>query len=346
MVDRSPDKVSQRCWAWIRKIGTPLPLLLVVTGFVALNSQPSTAQNRGTGGNCPPASQIFPPLQPGADIFVLEGTLTAYDRVERTLSANGITCYVPPEVDVDTDEDGIGDLPLDMLLDPALEAWRTVLGYSIKAEGILEPVGSGCSRLTFSNLYVERAEHVIVGVLSSVDAAFDTFAVAGVQVIMNDDPRFPSLLLGAGGDSLPIAALAGFEGTLIEAVGAMDGSYLMANRVETDAFELNQDSDTVVITRAFWRADKQSLQVRGTLAPHGQTGELATFCEIHLGVLSAGNACASPLEAVVQVTPEGDFGFGEFTWDSGENMFSIAPDFVCAQSPLGSAHQHAVAIKD
>lgn len=62
-------------------------------------------------------------------------------------------------------------------------------------------------QMTATNVYIELAENVLIGLLSDVNSRAGSFRVNGSLVRMNADPRFPSDLLDMGGGRISIYEL-------------------------------------------------------------------------------------------------------------------------------------------
>jgi hypothetical protein len=293
-------------------------------------------------GTCAAGEIELPTLHAGADVYVLEGPITAYDRTARTLTGAGVTLRLQPGALIDTDDAPGGDISFDALVDPAAEARRSILGGALKSSGSLQPVGGACFAFAPSTVHVELAEHVIVGPITAVDLAQRAFYVLGVPVRMSTDARFPAELLGAGAQPVSIATLSAFTGTLAEVQGYFEGPILKGTHVETDAYASHPVFDTVMITRATWSQGHEKLDVRGftTLIPGTQS--YASSVELHLAaLLPGGAACAGALTGVLATSVDPLTGLAEFRFDTPDNSYPAMPASACVQSPGGGSFQRA-----
>ena len=300
-------------------------------------------------GAAPAAAQCVPigvPPAPGgaATTFAVEGKITAYDRLARTLTANGMTFTLPQALLVATNGLNLpGNITLDALTDPALEASRSIIGGTTIASGNITttatPAGN-CLAFTATSVFVELAENVLIGVMHDIDVAAGSFRINGALVRMNADPRFPSQLTDIGGNPIPFGALAGYEGSAVAAEGYYDvaTNTLMATLAETEVVPLTPGADGVAISRAQMRAAATELRVEGQ-AVANSAGQLATTVSVFSGDLNAaGTACAGALLATVNVTAvDGTFSFRQRRTALVRN--------VCVQSPLGGVATRAVTVR-
>src|SRR5688572_14283454 len=152
-----------------------------------------------------PCSPVSSP--PGADaaVFEVEGKITAYDRAARTVTANGMTFAIPATLLVKTaDLDApVGNITFEALTDPAAESSRSIIGGSTRSSGVIASsttVNGNCVSFVADSVFIEIAENVLVGSLSNVNVADNSFRVNGVLVRMNPDARWPANLTDAGGN--------------------------------------------------------------------------------------------------------------------------------------------------
>jgi hypothetical protein len=295
----------------------------------------ASAQALCTPVNIPPTA--------ASPVFDVEGKITAFDRANRTITANGLTFTVPSVLLVETrDLELTGNITFDTLTDPALEAQRSIIGGTVIATGTASftAVGTGfCISSTASQVFVELAENGLVGVLSDVAPANGSFRVNGVLVRMNTDPRFPSDLLDIGGNPIAIADLVGFEGTEVTAGGYFDAAQgvLLGTSVETEALQSQPGTDSVAITRAEGRVGNAELRLEGVNTRSPQTGQFATSVTLHRGGLdAAGTGCAGTQLGTAPVSAV------DGTWQLRIRNITQIPTQVCAKSPLGGVATRAV----
>jgi hypothetical protein len=314
-----------------------LGLLMVAMMFMA--SVSASAQEV-------PCSPVSSP--PGADaaLFEVEGKITAYDRVNRTVTANGMTFGIPANLLVKTTghDAPAGNITFEALTDPAAEASRSILGGSTRSSGIIAssttPTGN-CISFVADSVFIEIAENVLVGTLSNVNVTDNSFRVNGVLVRMNPDARWPAELTDAGGNPITLDKLVGAEGTLATAEGYFDAALntLFAVAVETEVVVQQPGKDGVAITFAEGRTDNRELRINGLNTRNAQ-GVMASSVDVHAGVLnSTATGCAGPrLGAATVVQTDG-------SWSFRQRNIATIPTTVCAVSPLGGAAQRAVDIR-
>jgi uncharacterized membrane protein len=274
---------------------------------------------------------VLPTLAPGADVFEIEGPLSAFNVAARTVKVNDTLVVLPAGMLIDTDGDGVGDITLEQLTDPALP---TPVGGSMIITGIPANVG-GQARFTADSAYFEFAENVVVGPLVAVNAAAGTFQVAGTLVKMNQDPRLPARIFDLGGNEISLAQMAGFEGTLVGAEGHMIGTQMHAKIVETEVIVATPNADTVAIERALYNASKRSVEVRGFVTRNQATGQFAPQVTIDLSCDGLGLVTAN---VVVDVA----LNQGEFKYKSNNNAVPTHPGTVCVKTATSPTAQRNV----
>lgn len=317
------------------RISSIAAFAIAVAGVFAASSAHAQAQ-------CVPVN-ISPPADPAESVFEVEGKITAFDRANRTITANGMTFTLPAGLLVETrNADLAGNITFDLLTDPTLEAQRSIIGGTAIATGtiVFTPSGTGfCITFDAAGIYVELAENVVAGLLSDVDGVAGTFRVNGVLVSMNADPRFPSDLLDIGGNPIAVEDLAAFEGTVVSVEGYFDvaQNVLVGTVVETEALQPQPGTDSVALTRVEGRVDNSELRVEGVNSPSPQSGQYAASVNVHSGGLdAAGTACAGALLGTAPVSAV------DGTWDLRLRPIALIPAQVCAKSVLGGIATRAV----
>lgn len=273
---------------------------------------------------------------PSADVidvgFAVEGKITAYDLAARTISANGITFSVPANLLIATlDPDGPGNISLAGLVDPALEAVRTIIGGTVIAEGTFQVAGTGtelCLVSVATAVYVEMAENVIDGPLISVEG--NAVNVNGAIVMANTDPRWSARLVDAGGNVYPLSRLPELIGQPLSVTGYFEKDVLRATLIEFDAVLPGEGVDVVVISRAEVKGN--GVRVRGSVSINPTTGAFVPSVTVFGGSLAAGGGCVGTLLGTVGVNlVDGSFDF--------RTRAGGAPATVCVASPGGGAAQ-------
>ena len=183
-------------------------------------------------------------------------------------------------------------------------------------------------------LAVEFGEHVVVGALMAVNAQAGTFMIAGTPVRLSTDARIPAKVVDLGGNSIALADMAGWEGTLAAVEGYMLDGVLRAKLVETDVVLPAAGSDAIVIEKALYNPSKRSIEVRGTITAHPTTGAFAPNVQIDLSCDGLGIINAN-------VVPDLALGQGEWRWKSANNAVPTNPGSVCVRSTLGGNAQRA-----
>src|SRR5687768_969746 len=106
---------------------------LLVTGLIFLAT---AGQANAQTAPCVPVTTA-----PGAEaaVFEVEGKITAYDRTNRTVTANGMTFVIPATLLVKTaDLDApVGNITFEALTDPSAEASRSIIGGSTRSSGVI-----------------------------------------------------------------------------------------------------------------------------------------------------------------------------------------------------------------
>jgi hypothetical protein len=286
---------------------------------------------------------------PGADatVFEVEGKITAYDRTNRTITANGMTFAVPATLLIKTaDLDApVGNITFEALTDPSAEAVRSIIGGSTRSSGVITSsttTTSNCISFVADSVFVELAENVLSGTLSDVNVTDGSFKVNGVLVRMNPDARWPAELTDIGGNAITLDKLVGFEGTLVTAEGYFDAAAgtLFGVAVETEVVTQQPGKDGVAITRTEGRVDNRELRVEGVNTRNGQ-GQMATSVDVHAGVMNAtATGCAGPRLGAATVNQL------DGTWSFRQRNIATIPTSVCAVSPLGGVAQRTVTISN
>ncbi|MEY2747144.1 MAG: hypothetical protein RL112_2186 [Planctomycetota bacterium] len=272
----------------------------------------------------------LPPLWPGADALSLEGGVLAIDVAARTINVDGSVVHIPATLRIDTDGDGVGDITFEQLTASNL---RSAVGGYMAVEADVASV-NGLARFTANAAYFEFGEHVVVGALMAVNAQAGTFMIAGTPVRLSTDARIPAKVVDLGGNSIALADMAGWEGTLAAVEGYMLDGVLRAKLVETDVVLPAAGSDAIVIEKALYNPSKRSIEVRGTITAHPTTGAFAPNVQIDLSCDGLGIINAN-------VVPDLALGQGEWRWKSANNAVPTNPGSVCVRSTLGGNAQRA-----
>jgi hypothetical protein len=312
------------------------PALMMICLFV-LTSVSAMAQ-----APCTPVS-IAPPTDPALLVFEVEGKIQSFNSTSRTITANGMTIFVPTTVLVETRNlDLTGNITFANLTDPALEAQRSIINGTVIASGDIvfsQGTGGNCVTMNATRVFVELAENVVVGLLSDVDATAGTFRVNGVQVRMNTDPRFPKDIFDVGSNQLTIAELASHAGEDISVGGYFDAAQnvLFGTLVETEFVKALPGQDGVAITRTEGRTGNRELRVEGQNARNPQ-GQFAASVTVFAGGLdAAGTQCTGTQLGTAAVSAiDGVWSFRQ------RNI--TPPAQVCVKSPFGGIDASAVTI--
>ncbi len=274
-------------------------------------------------------------LAPEARATFIEGPLQDYDLAARVIVVNGTQVQVPATMLIDTTGDGVGDITLAQLVNPAL---RSPIGGTVHASSVLQSTQGGHAQFIADSLYFEFGERVVVGPLVAVDAANGLFQVGGHQIRMSTDPRLVPILADLGGHPITVADLVGFEGSLVSAEGYVEDGLLLGKFVETQALIPGADADGVGVERALWDASKRQVEVRGTITAHPTTGQIAATVQIDLSCDGLGLATVNVVPGVVPTQ-------GEFVWRSAEGQVPANPGTVCVRSSNGGTTQRGVDAK-
>ncbi|MBI4308662.1 MAG: hypothetical protein HY684_07650, partial [Chloroflexi bacterium] len=292
-----------------------------------------------------------PPADPALRVWDVEGRITAYNRANRTITANGMTFTLPATLMVKTLnlDQPVGNIPFadsdpatHDLTDPALEATRTIIGGTAIAGGntvfTTQPAGT-CMSLVATAVFVELAENGIIGPLMAVDVAGGSFVVNGATIRMNTDPRFPSDLLDLGGHPITVADLAGNEGSLVDVGGYYDpaAGVLYGTLVGTEVLQKQVGKDTAIIEKA--QGKPGELRVIGLVSRHPDTNLFAASVAIHADTMNAaGTGCTGALLGSAAVDPAvGSFDF---------RLRNVSPPTsVCVVSPNGGVDDSPVTIR-
>jgi hypothetical protein len=311
---------------------------LIMTCLFVLTSVTAMAQ-----APCVPVD-IAPPTDPALLVFEVEGKIQSFNSTTRTITANGMTIFIPTTVLVETrNADLTGNITFSNLIDPTLEAQRSIIGGTIISSGDIvfsQGPSGNCVSMNATRVYVELAENVIVGLLSNVDPAAGSFRVNGALVRMNTDPRFPKDILDVGGNQLTLADLASHEGEDISAGGYFDAAQntLMGTLVETEFVKALPGQDGVAITGAEGRTGNRELRVDGQNARNPQ-GQFASSVTIFSGGLdAAGTQCVGTQLGTAAVSAI------DGSWSYRQRNLATIPTQVGVKSPFGGIDASAVTI--
>lgn len=311
---------------------------LIMTCLFVLTSVTAMAQ-----APCAPVD-ITPPTDPALLIFEVEGKIQSYNTTTRTITANGMTIFIPTTVLVETrNADLTGNITFANLTDPTLEAQRSIVGGTVIASGDIvfsQGASGNCVSMNATKVFVELAENVVVGLLSNVDPAAGSFRVNGALVRMNTDSRFPKDILDVGGNQLTITELASHEGESISAGGYFDAAQnvLFGTLVETEFVKALPGQDGVAITDAQGRTGNRELRVDGQNARNPQ-GQFASTVTIFSGGLDAtGAQCVGTQLGTAAVSAI------DGSWSYRQRNITTIPNQVCVKSPFGGVDSSAVTI--
>ena len=317
---------------------TPLlkPALIFACLFVL------TAATARAQAPCTPVN-ISAPTDPALLVFEVEGKIQSYNNTNRTITANGMTIFIPTTVLVETrNADLTGNITLAGLTDPTLEAQRSIIGGTVIASGDIvfsQDASGNCVTMNATRVYVELAENVVVGLISNVDTAAGTFRVNGVQVRMNADPRFPKDILDVGGNQLTLADIASHAGEDISVGGYFDAAQnvLFGTLVETEFVKALPGQDGVAITKTEGRTGNRELRVEGQNARNPQ-GQFASSVTVFSGGTdAAGTQCVGTQLGTAAVSSiDGVWSFRQ------KNI--TPPTQVCVKSPFGGIDAAAVTL--
>jgi hypothetical protein len=312
------------------------PALMMICLFV-LTSVSAMAQ-----APCTPVN-IAPPTDPALLVFEAEGKIQSFNTTTRTITANGMTIFIPTTVLIETRNlDLTGNITLANLTDPTLEAQRSIIGGTVIASGDIvfsQDASGNCVTMNATRVYVELAENVIVGLISNVDQTAGSFRVNGVLVRMNTDPRFPKDILDVGGNQLTLADLASHAGEDISVGGYYDAAQgvLFGTLVETEFVKALPGQDGVAITKTEGRTGSRELRVEGQNARNPQ-GQFAASVTVFSGGLdAAGTQCVGTQLGTAAVSAiDGVWSFRQ------RNI--TPPSQVCVKSPFGGIDSAAVTL--
>ncbi|MDQ3803904.1 MAG: hypothetical protein M3416_08770 [Acidobacteriota bacterium] len=314
-------------------------LALLVTGLMFL----AAAQTNAQTAPCVPVSHA-----PTADAtaYEVEGKITAYDRTNRTFTANGMTFAVPATMNIKTEDAdaAVGNITFEALTDPAAESSRSIIGGTVISLGDITTTTTAtgtCVSFVATSVFVEFAENVISGTLSDVNVNDQSFRINGAVIRMNADARFPHKLTDAGGNEITMDKLIGFEGTLASAEGYFDATQnvLYAVLVETEVITQQPGKDGVAITFAQGRTGDRELRVSGINTRNSQN-LFAASVSIHAGgINSTATGCAGPQLGSATVSQV------DGSWSFRQRPAATIPTQVCAASPLGGVAERAVEIR-
>lgn len=290
-------------------------------------------------GPCGPATIEAGRLRPGAAVFRLEGLIQGYDTALRLITTNDCEFRVPPGVLLDVDGDEIGDIDFAFAFDPVLEQQHTLLGGTVIARGHLVRGAGFCWELEADAVEILFAEHVLLGPLTKVSAGDQRFVVNATDVKLNTDPRFPSRLLGLGGEPVTISDLYGFVGSLASVEGYFENGALRATVVETAAWIPHPSLDTVIVERATWDPSKEAIDVRGFVSRQPATGALVPFVSVFAGAENPGGGCGGTLAGTAYVTFDATMQLGQFRYRSPDHAYPARPPVACAQSAGGGSDE-------
>jgi hypothetical protein len=324
-----------------------LPSIAAAAGIAAIALGAHSPAPAQAAEVCPDGRLTSTAPTADAQIFEVEGKISRYDATARTITANGMTFKVPDTLKIKTQDldQAVGNIEFTgpgSLTDPALEAQLPITGGTAIAAGdaVVTPVaetGQFCVIFQATSVYVEPAEHGIVGPLLGVDKANGTFTVGGSTVKMSTDPRFPSQLIDLAGTQLTLDQLESQVGNLLDVVGYYDeaAGTLRGTVVEADVITPQATTDTVALSRAQWKSPE--LRVRGTVS-RLPNGLFADSVDLHTGT-SDGTNCTGPRLATVGIDPAGDGSF-EFRLRN----VNTNPQNVCVKSLGGGVDDIAVTL--
>jgi hypothetical protein len=192
-------------------------------------------------------------------------------------------------------------------------------------------------RFVANSVYVEPAEHGVVGPLLGVNTTDGTFVVGGTTVKMNTDSRFPNKLVDLAGTPLTLEQLSKHVGVLVDAVGYFDDATATLNGtvVEADMLTPQATTDTVAINRADWKSTE--LRVRGAVSQNPD-GSLAASVDLYNGPIANGT-CSGVKLATTAVAA--DAAAGEGAWEFRIRS-TARPTTVCVKSLGGGIAEKAV----
>lgn len=198
----------------------------------------------------------------------VEGPLTAVDASGGTLSVFGQTINVPAGTPISSPT-ATGLSLADLGSGPAFPGRSEAgfLGGTAIVDAETDETGAPINAL---NVFVEIAEHVIVGAVSKNDAT--GFEVLGVPVVLLEgDARMPSRVV-AEGTNIAIDLATVQTGTLSAVEGYYAGGTLYAHTIEAQGTA--EGEPTTSITRARCKGDDE-LEVRGVSSE--TTGTVTLF---------------------------------------------------------------------
>ncbi|HEX2163824.1 MAG TPA: hypothetical protein VHM02_07735 [Thermoanaerobaculia bacterium] len=281
-------------------------------------------------------------------VFELEGVIDSYDQANRTVTTNGTTFHIPAGVLIST---GLAQgISFDCLVAPATTGCfpagtvpaspRSILGGTIIATGTIDSTTTpGCIAYVPDVVEFLFAENVVVGTLTSVTPP-NQLTVHDAQVVMNTDPRLPSMLIDGALVEHDLADLVGLEGENVGVDGYYDAAtgVLYGVIVELETVLPSDDgTDVIAIDRAEWRADNGELRVGGTVVP---AATMPTSVDLYApGTLdTAGTGCTGTLRTSPAVGVDGAFEY------RNRNGFPTNPVTVCVVSPNGGAAEIGVEV--
>ena len=321
-----------KCIPHILKPALIMTCLFVLTSVTAMAQAP-----------CVPVD-IAPPADPALQIFEVEGKIQSFNNTARTITANGMTIFVPTTVLVETRNlDLTGNITFANLTDATLEAQRSIIGGTVIASGDVvfsQDTSGNCVTMNATKVFVELAENGIVGLLSNVDTAAGTFRVNGSLVRMNTDPRFPKDILDVGANQLTITDLASHEGEDISVGGYFDAAQnvLFGTLVETEFVKALPGQDGVAILRTEGRTGNRELRVGGQNARNPQ-GQFAASVTVFSGGIDAGGTqCVGTQLGTAAVSAI------DGSWEFRQKPIATIPTQVCVKSPFGGIDSAAVTI--
>lgn len=314
----------------------------LAVGLSLLMAGPAAAQTCPAGSS-PFSGTVIDP------IFELEGAIDAYDQANRTITTNGTTFQIPSGVLIST---GLPQgITFDCLVAPATAGCfpagsvpaspRSILGGTIIATGSIDSTTTpGCIAYVPDVVEFLFAENVVVGTLTSVTPP-NALTVHDAQVLMNTDPRLPSMVLDGALVEHDLADLVGREGSNIGVEGYYDATagVLYGVIVETeDVLPSDDGTDVIAIDGAEWRGDRGELRVDGLVVPAATMP--ATVDLYAPGTLdAAGTGCTGTLRASPAV------GAVDGAWEyRNRNGFPTNPVTVCVASPNGGAAEIGVEV--
>ncbi len=323
---------------------------IVIMASIGLTANVQAACSAGSM----PVTQAFLDnfIDPAAGLWEVEGPVSEFNTANLTMTVIGFTFQVPSlNFQIDTAKLIPANNPVFSDMDDDLSptgGLSNLLGGTVIALGRTElvpgtVVGETCAVFIAEDIFYEKAENVLAGLLSVVTPGDSTFEVNGTLTRMNPDPRLPSDILNLGGEKITIQDLVGFEGTLVSFGGYYDpvAGILFGALVETEVAPQPAPGagDSLVISRVRSRRDRGELRIEGQVITAPGTSIALTIDIFHGVTVGLVTGCTGVLlQSGVPVDPiDGFWGFRR----RGIPEASF-PDNVCAVSPNGGIDDREV----